>query len=132
VKVATNWEFSSEYLLTASKVLRFPANRILEGLMVPQIPRNQANFQVTYFNRSWTLGVQGRAVGKQFDDDQNTLPLKRFFTLDGQVSRTITPKLQLFVAIQNITGVRAEVSKTPVVTLGPPILIRVGTRFTYH
>ena len=50
-KFARHWEVSGEYLLTDSTVLRFPANRSLEGLMVPQVPRNQFNFQVSYVNQ---------------------------------------------------------------------------------
>src|SRR6185436_18886398 len=48
MKINFCWEVSGEYMLTDSTVLRFPANRALEGLMVPQVPRHQFNFQVTY------------------------------------------------------------------------------------
>jgi outer membrane receptor for Fe3+-dicitrate len=68
-------------------VLRFPANRSLEGLFVPQVPRHQFNFQVTYASARWLVGAQGRFVSTQFDDDQNLLPLERFFTLDTEAQR---------------------------------------------
>jgi len=124
------WEVASEYLLTSSKVLHFPANLLLEGLVVPQIPRNQVNLQVTYAASKWTAGLQGRVVGRQFDDDQNLLPLKSFFTLDAEVSRKLSSRASLFFAAQNLTGVRYEVSKTPVLTVGPPVLFRVGVRIS--
>ncbi len=69
-KVNFRWEISAEYLLTDSTVLRFPANRALEGLIVPQVPRHQFNFQVTYSNENWLVATQGRFVSRQFDDDQ--------------------------------------------------------------
>ena len=125
-----HWEVAGEYLLTDSTVLRFPANRTLEGLLVPQIPRHQVNFQLSYTNGGWVAGAQGRFVGKQFDDDQNTLPLQRFFTLDAQISRSISEKLRLFVAFQNLTGSRYEISSTPVFTVGPPVLVRAGVRLS--
>ena len=114
------WEVSGEYLLTDSTVLR--------GLRVPQVPRNQFNFQVTYANEKWLVGTQGRFVGKVFDDDQNTLPLERFFTLDAEASRAVSERVRLFVAFQNLTGSRYQISSTPVFTLGPPVLVRLGIR----
>ena len=127
-KLKKHWELSSEYLLTDSTVLSFPANRSLEGLLVPQVPRHQFNFQVTYANSAWLVGTQGRFVSKQFDDDLNTLPLERFFTLDADVSRRISEHVRVFVAFQNLTGSRYQVSATPVLTVGPPVLVRLGAR----
>jgi len=125
-----HWEISSEYLLTDSTVLRFPANRSLEGLLVPQVPRHQFNFQVSYSNSAWRVGTQGRFVSKQFDDDQNTLPLEGFFTLDADVSRRVSEHVRLFAAFQNLTGSRYEISSTPVLTVGPPLLFRLGARLS--
>jgi outer membrane receptor protein involved in Fe transport len=129
-KLARHWEIASEYLLTDSTVLRFPANRGLEGLLVPQVPRHQFNFQVTYAKAEWLIGAQGRFVGRQFDDDQNTLPLQRFFTVDAQVSRAVSERMRVFIAFQNLTGSRYQLSSTPVFTVGPPVLFRVGARFS--
>jgi outer membrane receptor protein involved in Fe transport len=127
-KVDKHWEISSEYLLTDSTVLSFPANRSLEGLLVPQVPRHQFNFQVSYVNAAWLVGTQGRIVSKQFDDDQNTLPLDSFFTLDAEVSRRVSEHVRLFAAFQNLTGTRYQISSTPVFTVGPPVLFRLGAR----
>ena len=129
-KFARHWEVAGEYLLTDSTVLRFPANRSLEGLLVPQVPRHQFNFQVTYANAEWLVGAQRRLVGQQFDDDQNTLPLKRFFTLDAEISRAVSERVRIFAAFQNLTGSRYQISSTPVFTVGPPVLFRVGARFS--
>jgi outer membrane receptor protein involved in Fe transport len=130
VKPSRHLEIAGEYLLTDSTVLRFPANRSLEGLLVPQVPRHQFNFQITYANAKWLFGTQGRFVSRQFDDDQNTLPLERFFTLDAEVSRAVSEKVRLFVAFQNLNGSRYQISSTPVFTVGPPPLVRIGARFS--
>jgi outer membrane receptor protein involved in Fe transport len=130
LKPARHWEIASEYLLSDTTVLRFPANRTLEGLFVPQIPRHQLNFQVSYTDGRWTAGTQGRFVGRQFDDDLNALPLQKYFTLDAEVSRSVSEQLRLFVALQNLTGVRYEISSTPVFTVGPPVLFRAGVRLS--
>ena len=128
IKPNSHWELASEYLLTDTTVLRFPPNRSLEGLLVPQIARHQVNLQVSYSDGRWTAGAQGRFVSKQFDDDLNTLPLQSFFTLDAELSRSVSEQLRLFVAAQNLTGARYEISSTPVFTVGPPVLIRAGLR----
>jgi outer membrane receptor protein involved in Fe transport len=130
MKINFRWEVSGEYMLTDSTVLRFPSNRLLEGSMVPQVPRHQVNFQVAYASENWLVSTQGRFVSRQFDDDQNLLPLARFFTLDADVTRRISEKLRLFVAFQNLTGSRYEISSTPVFTVGPPVLVRGGVRVT--
>lgn len=128
MRLAREWEVLGEYLLTDSTVLRFPANRSLEGLLVPQVPRHQINFQVTYAKAKWLVGTQGRFVSMQFDDDQNTLPLEQFFTVDAEASRAVSERVRLFVALQNLTGSRYEISSTPVFTVGPPVLVRGGVR----
>jgi outer membrane receptor protein involved in Fe transport len=125
-----HWELASEYLLSDSTVLRFPANRTLEGLWLPQIPRHQMNFQISYTDGPWTAATQARYVGQQFDDDLNTLPLRRYFTLDAEVSRSVSEQVRLFAAFQNLTGVRYEISSTPVFTVGPPVLFRAGLRLS--
>jgi len=130
IRPSPNWELATEYLLTDSTVLRFPANPVLEGLFVPQIPRNQLNFQINYSKGKWTAAAQGRFVGKQFDDDLNSFPLQRYFTLDADVSRALSEHVRIFVATQNLTGVRYEISATPVFTVGPPVLIRGGFRLS--
>jgi outer membrane receptor protein involved in Fe transport len=128
LKFERYWEVSGEYLLTDSTVLRFPANRALEGLLVPQVPRHQFNCQITYSNANWLVGAQGRFLTRQFDDDQNLLPLARFFTLDAEATRAVSERIRLFVAVQNLTGSRYQISSTPVFTLGPPVLVRGGVR----
>ncbi len=126
VQLPKGLQISGEYLLTESTVIKFPANVALEGLRVSQIPMNQVNVQLGYVNRNWNAGLQGRFVGEQFEDDQNALPLARFFTLDAEVSRRVSRRVKIFVAAQNLTGVRYQIGRTAVVTVGPPALFRVG------
>jgi len=130
VKPGRHWDLSAEYILTDTTVLRFPANHALEGLFVPQIARNQFNFQLSYTAGEWKVATQGRFVGRQFDDDLNTLPLKSFFTLDAEASRAVSEQVRLFFAVQNLTGARYEISSTPVFTVGPPALVRAGVRLS--
>jgi len=126
VQLSKRLQLAGEYLMTESTVTRFPANPTLEGLRVTQIPKNQINIQLSYVSHTWRVGLQGRFVGNQFEDDQNILPLARLFTLDGEISRRILRHLRVFAAAQNLTGVRYQTGRTPIITVGPPVLARMG------
>ena len=67
-------------------------NPSLVGLDVPQVPRHQFTFQATYTRPFILLAVQGRFGGNQFDDDQNTLLLRRYFVLDASASRSLASR----------------------------------------
>ena len=124
------WSFSAAYLFADATVVRFSANTALEGLQIPQVARHQFTFQARYANPSIvTVGLQGRAASSQFDDDQNLFRLGQYFTLDAFISRRVTHSLDAFVAIENLFNQRYDIGKTPVTTLGPPLLIRAGLRF---
>jgi len=124
-----NLNFSASYLFADATVVEFPPNTTLEGLQLPQVPRHQFTFQARYVNPSRiAVGLQGRASSSQFDDDLNQFRLGSYFTLDAHVSRRLNHRLEVFVAIENLLNQRYEVGKTPVNTLGPPILFRSGLR----
>jgi len=125
------WNLSAGYLFDDATVVRFPANIALEGLMIPQVPRHQFTFQARYANPSIiTISFQGRASSAQFDDDQNVFQLGSYFTLDLFISRRVARGLEAFVAAENLFGQRYEIGKTPLITLGPPTLVRAGFRFS--
>jgi outer membrane receptor protein involved in Fe transport len=123
---------SGGYQFADATVRRFPANTSLEGLLIPQTPRHQLTFQARYDNPSlFTVSLQGRAVGAQFDDDQNQLKLDRYFTLDLFASRRLGRNVELFAAFENLTNERYDIGRTPVRTIGPPLLARAGLRLHF-
>ena len=123
---------SGGYQFLDATVLRFPANTALEGLLIPQVPRHLLTFQARYSNpRRLTLSFQGRAAGEQFDDDQNQFRLDRYFTLDAFASRSLGRGIEVFGAFENLTGQRYDIGRTPIRTLGPPLLARAGVRFRW-
>jgi outer membrane receptor protein involved in Fe transport len=120
------------YQFADATVLRFPANRALEGLLIPQTPRHQLTFQARYDNPSLvTVSLQGRAAGVQFDDDQNQLKLGRYFTLDLFAARQLGRNVEVFAAFENLTDDRYDIGRTPVRTVGPPLLARAGLRLHF-
>jgi outer membrane receptor protein involved in Fe transport len=124
-----DWQLSAGYLFADATVVKFPANQTLEGLMIPQVARHQFTFQLKLDKPSIaTLSLQGRASSLQFDDDQNVFRLGSYFTLDAFASRRVSRTVDVFVAAENLFNQRYEAGKTPVTTLGPPILVRAGLR----
>jgi outer membrane receptor protein involved in Fe transport len=129
--LTSSFSLSGGYEYAHATVTSFPANPALVGLWIPQVPRHMLTFQARYSNpRLVTFGLQARAVGAAYDDDQNLLRLNPYFTLDGIVSRSIRHGIELFAAAQNIFDQRYDVALTPTHNLGPPFLIRAGVRLT--
>jgi outer membrane receptor protein involved in Fe transport len=122
------------YQFADATVTSFPANPALVGLLVPLVPRHDFTFQTRYSGpHQLTLAAQGRAEGAEFDDDLNQLRLNPYFTLDVFVSRGFTLRgqaVELFAAGENVLNQRYDVGRTPVRTLGPPALARVGIRLS--
>jgi len=115
-------------------VVSYPSPPVipLVGLEVAQVPRNVFTWEARYWNPSrLLLSLQGRFVGRQFDDDQNLFPLDRFYTMDLQVGRALTRQLELLGSAENLLDQRYQVARTPIVNLGPPILYRVGLRLNF-
>ena len=128
-QLTTRLLVTAGYEFVDAKVVEFPANRTLEGLRLPQVPRHQFTFQARYSGPSrLLLGIQGRLVGNQFDDDLNQLELDRFFTLDALVAHPITKGVDLFAAFENLFDQEYAIGRTPVRTIGPPFLARFGIR----
>jgi outer membrane receptor protein involved in Fe transport len=128
-QLGDSWSLSTGYAFTDATVLEFPANTSLEGLLVPQVPRHQLTAQARYTNPSIiSLGLQVRALGQQFEDDQNQFRLDSYLTVDALAARPITRHFELFVAAENIFNQKYMVGRTPVTTNGPQRLARIGFR----
>jgi len=131
--ISNYWRVSAGYLFADATVRRAPQDVTLEGLWIPQVPRHQFTLQTVYSNpRYVTAAMQFRASGKQFDDDQNRLPLGGFAVFDVTVARPLVRYVEAFVAVQNLFDERYAVGRTPLETLGMPRMVRGGVRFRFE
>jgi outer membrane receptor protein involved in Fe transport len=95
------------------------------------VPRHDVNFQARYSRpRILTAALQGGFVGSAFDNDQNTLLLRHYFLLNVLASRPLGHGMEIFVAGENLANQRYDVARSPVLTSGPPILVRAGFSMT--
>ncbi len=125
-------EFSAGYNYIAATVVSFPANATLVGLDIPQVPRNQFTWSARYWNPSKImLSVQGRYTGVQYDDDQNQFPLAGYYEMDVMAGRALGHGIQIFGTAENVLDERYEVARTPIVNIGPPILLSIGLRYDF-
>jgi outer membrane receptor protein involved in Fe transport len=127
-----DFDFTAGYQFVDATVASFSANPALIGLQLPQIAPHQFTFQSSYqMHGGWSLAVQGRASSSQFEDDLNLLPLDSFFQLDTYVSKRLPHNITSYVAIENLLDSRMVIGRTPVPTLGPPLLFRAGFKIRF-
>jgi len=117
------------YQFVDSVVTAFDAAPELIGKRLPQVARHQGTLQFKYSDPERITGlVQFRAAGRQFGDDLNQFPLDGFLTLDVFLSRPVGRRAEVFVAAENLTGARYQTGRTPMPTIGPPVIFRAGFR----
>jgi outer membrane receptor protein involved in Fe transport len=135
VHVSRDLQLSAGYEFADATVVSYPVVPPavpLVRLDVPQVPRNSFTWTARYWNPSrLLLSVQGRFIGRQFDDDQNQFPLDRFYTMDAGIGRGLGNNVEVFAAAENLTGQRYQIARTPIVNVGPPILYRFGLRLNF-
>ncbi len=77
--------------------------------------------------------VQARLVGDQFADDENTLSLASYATVDVRVSLQINAHWQGWVSVENLFDSEVETGRSAggVVSVGAPRLLDAGMRVEY-
>jgi iron complex outermembrane recepter protein len=121
------WTVSGNVTATKSTFGEGPSG--LDGLRVPQVPSYQAAAGVRFIDPQWlTASMQVRAIGQQYEDDRNTLPLGAAQIIDFFASRGLTRSLHVFGAVENLFDEVVPVGRTPLPTIGLPRTYRVGVR----
>jgi len=104
----------------------------LAGLWVGQVPHSVLTFQARYDDPEHIVfSVDGRMVGMQFDDANNTFPMGRFFVMDAMASRKIWGGAEAFAAVENLTNEEYLIASQGGEETGLPIAARVGFRFNF-
>jgi outer membrane receptor protein involved in Fe transport len=131
--------FSGVYLYGRARVTEFDANPDLIGNFLPQVPKHRGSAQISYVNpRAFNLAVGLQAIGRQFDDDQNsrivpgeTRPgLPGYAVVDLSASRALGQSVELFFGAQNLFDRNYFVGTLPTTT-GTPRLIHGGVRLKF-
>ena len=119
------------YQLAFSTVTKFQADPTLVGKWTPQVPRNMATLQVRFEReRLGILSLDLRSSGHQFDDSANQFRLAGYAQVDIFAEHVFRRRWQLYCGIQNLLNQPLEAGKTPILTLGAPITVMGGVRFS--
>ena len=124
---------NGQLVLTSSHFRGSVAAPAIEGNTVPQVPKVQGGFGLTWADPRWlTFATQVRLSGEQFDDDLNTFVLGAYGVWDAQASRNLTRGLTSFIAMENILDQEYDTARTPLRNIGWPRTLRVGVRIAWQ
>jgi outer membrane receptor protein involved in Fe transport len=122
-------QLDAAYQYSHSTVTSFAANPALVGLWIPEVPRNSATVRVSYVRRDWTVVVDARYFGRQFDDDLNQFLLGGAFVANAGVTRSLPHGFAAYIAVDNLLDRRYDIARTPTLNVDPPTLARIGLRW---
>ena len=120
----TQWSVSGQLTATSAGFTGGAA-----GLDVPQVPKYQGALSVRFTDpRYLTATLQARILGRQFEDDRNTLILDDAAIVDVFASRAVASRLHVFVGIENLFDHEVQVGRTPILSVGLPRTAHGGVR----
>ncbi|HSB42559.1 MAG TPA: TonB-dependent receptor [Methylomirabilota bacterium] len=134
LRPARDWRILAGYVFSDAEVLEAPQQRTLEGKRLAQVPRHGASVTVRYDNPALlTAAATVRFVGRQFEDDLNTLPLGSYALVDLFLSRRLARWAEIFVGIENLLDTTYRTGRTSegVVSIGAPFQVHGGVRLTF-
>lgn len=97
-------------------------------LFLPQSPEHQGLLGLSYEGRPLRVSADLRIVGDAYDDDLNTLLLPSYEVLDVSVRAPISRRLDLYLALENVTDSEYLVRFTPEGNLGVPRTVHGGVQ----
>ncbi len=127
-----NLTAGASYLYANAEIESAPADRMLDGNRIPQVPEHQAT---AWLSQHWpgdtTTSVEVRYVGEQFDDDTNLRSLGDYLTVSLAASKKLARGWEIFVGIENLFDEQISVGRSAddLVTLGAPLLVHGGVRY---
>ncbi|MBN2706502.1 MAG: TonB-dependent receptor, partial [Deltaproteobacteria bacterium] len=95
--------FYGTYTLNRSKINDYKENPELEGKDLPWLPKWQAALGLIFNDpKLFALRLNGRYIGKIYDDDLNTKEAGDYFTADLKLSRQFTEYLEGSLTATNL------------------------------
>ena len=88
---------------------------------MPQVPRYAGGVSLRYVDPRWlTATLQVRAIGRQFEDDRNTLEIGKTGIVDLFASRQLARSVHVFAADREPVRRGSPGRPAPVPTVGLP------------
>lgn len=126
---AEHWSVDAAYTLAKTEVTEAPGQPQLVGKELPQAPQDLARLSLSFDDpRLLGVNVQVRYVGQQYENDINTLPMADVVLTDVFANWHATPRLDVFVAVENVFDETYLVGRAGVDTIGQPRFVHGGFR----
>jgi outer membrane receptor protein involved in Fe transport len=130
-RAADRLSFTADALFEDAVVRRAAVAPALVGKQLAQVPRHSATLGARWLAPGGvTITPRARWIGRQFEDDENTLRLGEVVVADLGASRSLTKNLELFLTVENLGNARIETGRSAdgVVNTGTPRLFLGGIR----
>lgn len=126
---AHGWSINAAYTLADTEVTDAPGQPQLLGKKLPQAPKHLANMSLAYDDpQRLAANIQLRYLGKQFENDVNTLPMDDALLVDLFANWHVTSRVDVFLAVENLFDDEYLVGRSGVDTIGQPRFIHGGVR----
>ncbi len=122
---------SADYLYNDATVTRATIAPALVGKRLAQVPRQSLTLGASWQPTKRLLFTPRlRALDRQFEDDENLLPLGAVLVVDFGASYRVTGKCEFYVSAENLTNSRIETGRSTegIVNTGTPRLLLGGVR----
>ena len=137
IELSASWNMNKGFALTADALFNDATVRaatvapLLVGKRIAQVPRRDIALGASWrAPAQLTFTPRLRWIGRQFEDDENTLRLGETVVADFGVTRPLTKSLTLFLTLENLANARVETGRSAdgVVNIGTPRLLLGGLR----
>lgn len=136
IETDVGWRFARYFLASAawtvadSLVTDAPGQPNLVHRQLLQDPKQRGTFTLSFDDATrFTAQVQMRYVGKQFEDDVNSLPMASVVLFDVFASWHLTTSMDVFLAADNLFDRTYLVGRAGLDTIGQPRFVHGGVRF---
>jgi outer membrane receptor protein involved in Fe transport len=126
------WSLSAAYAYVDAKVRASGAAASLDGMRPAQTPRHHASATLAWAKPAGPgASVTVRYVGRQFENDQNSLVLDDALTVDAAATIPLAGKFALDLRAENLANARVEatISGADLIERATPRTLWVGLRY---
>lgn len=127
-RLSPAWRLRVDWLFSEATVAEATLQPSLAGRRLPQVPRHTLTAGADWTGpRGWSAGLRARYAARQFEDDENLLPLAAAWTADLVVRRQVGA-WEVALAAENLTDAAVETGRSNegLVSLGSPRLVRAS------
>lgn len=133
VRPFPRWRLTASHVYLDAHVIE-SAIAGLEDNRLAQVPDHVVTLGVHWEDPAWfAASLFVRRVGRQFEDDLNTLPMGAYTTVDARIARQLGRHMQLYLAVENLLAETFTVARTTegVVSIGAPRIVHGGIRLAF-